>query len=238
MSIYIDIGNSNSKIVKKTEDGFMSLRTVKHSELNLFLSTSQIFNNYRGRIITASVKQDILQKWENFFLLRNLTYKNITSTFASMYIDLNGYPVNQIGIDRLLSMIGAYKLFPDENVLIIDIGSAVTLDLLTKNRKFLGGEIFPGVPLLETAINNADNIKDFKFSLPEFFLGNDTFSCIDSGIANFFVSGIENFVRYVSSQIFQKYRVLITGGFTSFNDIFSFEFSYENFLVFYGINEF
>jgi type III pantothenate kinase len=51
---------------------------------------------------------------------------------------------DQLGVDRWLALLGANDLFGSVDKLIIDAGSAITVDLLTKDGRHLGGAILPG----------------------------------------------------------------------------------------------
>ena len=57
----------------------------------------------------------------------------------------NGYTdPTKLGVDRWLALLGAIDFSDSVDKLIIDAGSAITVDLLTKDGKHLGGTIFPG----------------------------------------------------------------------------------------------
>ena len=61
----------------------------------------------------------------------------------------NGYrnPA-QLGTDRWAAMIGARALLPDQAVLVVVCGTATTIDLISPEGKFVGGNIMPGVGLM------------------------------------------------------------------------------------------
>ena len=50
-----------------------------------------------------------------------------------------------LGLDRLAAAVGANALFPDQDLLVIDAGTAITFDLVEKNGTFAGGNISPGL---------------------------------------------------------------------------------------------
>ena len=53
----------------------------------------------------------------------------------------------EVGSDRIADAIGAVKLFPDRNLIVVDFGTATTVCAISKARTFLGGNIMPGVRL-------------------------------------------------------------------------------------------
>ena len=62
------------------------------------------------------------------------------------------------GIDRLLNCFAAREIYGRE-CLVIDAGSAITIDFVSKNRVFEGGVIFPGVRLLEESLKTLALLK-------------------------------------------------------------------------------
>ena len=64
-----------------------------------------------------------------------------------------------LGVDRWLAMLGAHALYPDRNVMIVDSGTALTLDVVDRNGHFQGGLICPGLnTMLKAMADNADRL--------------------------------------------------------------------------------
>lgn len=53
----------------------------------------------------------------------------------------------EIGADRIAAALGALSRYPDCNLIIIDMGTATTIDVVTKSREYLGGAILPGLKI-------------------------------------------------------------------------------------------
>ncbi len=60
-----------------------------------------------------------------------------------------------VGVDRLANALGALQLSPQEGALVIDVGTAITWDLVSPEGAFLGGAIGPGPQLSFTALHNS-----------------------------------------------------------------------------------
>lgn len=73
-----------------------------------------------------------------------------------------------LGLDRLAGAVGASVLFPRETVLVVDLGTALTFDILTSEGEFLGGNISPGAAMRFRALN------EFTGRLPLVSLGAST----------------------------------------------------------------
>ena len=61
---------------------------------------------------------------------------------------------NTLGIDRLCAAIGAKSLFPENPVLVIDIGTCIKFEFVNSNNEYEGGNISPGLKMRYTALNN------------------------------------------------------------------------------------
>jgi len=93
----------------------------------------------------------------------------------------------QLGADRVAAALGARKLYPGENLVIVDCGTATTLTFLTKSGELIGGAILPGLALWPAALAQATaklpNVKLPRSSetLPA-PIAKDTASAIRAGV--------------------------------------------------------
>lgn len=118
-----------------------------------------------------------------------------------------------LGSDRLAAIAGAYSLFPNENCLVIDAGTALTYDIITANSEYLGGAISPGLRMRFKALHDQTNKLPLVKSggNEEKLVGDDTISAIKSGVVNGTISEINGIIeRY--KQTYKALRVIITGG--------------------------
>ena len=117
-----------------------------------------------------------------------------------------------LGRDRLAAAVGATVLYPGENVLIVDFGTAVTIDLVTADNTFRGGCISPGVTMRFRALH------DYTAKLPlcaatggEGLSGLTTEEAIELGVMNGIAFEIEGYVTRMREKI-DGLRVIFTGG--------------------------
>jgi type III pantothenate kinase len=121
---------------------------------------------------------------------------------------------DRVGIDRLLNAVGAIaRVPPQTRVIVIDAGSAVTVDLVDESGTFRGGSIFPGLRLMGRAL------RDFTAQLPlveEFdpheLPGRDTASAIRAGVYHAVCGGIDRLVEELAAG---RAKVLLAGGDTA-----------------------
>lgn len=116
-----------------------------------------------------------------------------------------------LGNDRVAAAVGAGALFPGEGSLVVDAGTAVTLDLVSPKEEFLGGNIAPGMHLRFTSLHEATGrlpLVSPDGSVPEF--GFDTDSAIRAGVIGGMVSEIADAFRMAKEECGVKHLV-ITG---------------------------
>ena len=65
----------------------------------------------------------------------------------------NGYTETwRLGVDRWVALIGARQLFPDSALCVVDVGTALTIDLLDERGRHRGGAIIPGPALMAASL--------------------------------------------------------------------------------------
>ena len=88
----------------------------------------------------------------------------------------------QVGQDRLVCAFAAYQLY-GHPAIVIDLGTAITLDGISSRREYLGGIIVPGIQLTtETLFERTALLPLVQFEMPESLIGRDTKTSILSGI--------------------------------------------------------
>ena len=101
---------------------------------------------------------------------------------VSLPIELRYETPETLGIDRLAGAIAANEMFPGQTVLIADVGTALTIDLVLADGVYMGGNISPGLQM------RLDALHHFTSRLPQVglegetsFFGTDTEKAIRSG---------------------------------------------------------
>jgi type III pantothenate kinase len=113
-----------------------------------------------------------------------------------------------LGSDRFLAMLGALKHFPHRNLLIIDVGSALTIDVVNDSGEHQGGLIMPGLEAIrgsfaKFATNSQNlNLSSLQTSTEEAWL---------SGTQAMFISTIKEQINAFESEQ-QDGIVILTGG--------------------------
>ena len=114
-----------------------------------------------------------------------------------------------LGEDRIAAAVGAWSLFPGENLLVTDLGTAATYDFVSADGHFRGGNIAPGIGMRLRSLHS------FTARLPEIkgygetpLTGTDTATAMRAGA----VRGVVAEIAYYRSQLPTDTRVVLTGG--------------------------
>jgi type III pantothenate kinase len=89
----------------------------------------------------------------------------------------------EVGPDRIANAIAATHLYPDRNVIVVDLGTATTFDVIRAGRDFLGGIILPGLRIsMEALEKNTARLPNVEIVSATELIGRSTIECIQSGL--------------------------------------------------------
>ncbi len=134
----------------------------------------------------------------------------ILGDYRELPIKVNVQFPERIGIDRLLNAVAIRKrVQPGEAAIVIDAGSAVTVDLVDGDGVFQGGAIFPGIRLMGKALKDYTAQLPLVEEIPENppLPGKNTVEAISAGIYYVLCGGIDRLVsrlryQYPSASVF------------------------------------
>ena len=233
MNLVLDVGNSLLKIAlfEKSE----LIQKFKFSD-NYKRNIEDIISNYKvthsiisnvGRIDDTII--NILKESTNLLLVSN----QLKIPFKNLYKSKN-----TLGQDRLALVSAAAFNFPNENVLIVDVGSCITYDFKNNNNEYLGGGISPGISMRFKSLNTfTSNLPLIDFDSIYQLIGNNTKNSITSGVVNGTISEINGIIQQYREE-FKNIRIILTGGDSNFllKRIKNTIFADQNFLLI-GLNK-
>jgi type III pantothenate kinase len=89
----------------------------------------------------------------------------------------------EVGPDRIANAMAAVHLHPGRNVIVIDFGTATTIDVVTGDREYLGGIIMPGLRIaMEALEQNTARLPTVEIVQPSELVGRSTVESIQSGL--------------------------------------------------------
>jgi type III pantothenate kinase len=217
MNLVVDIGNTSTKIAFY-EGGTMikkeRLKSPDTGTIGRFIGKKTV-----SRVIVSSVNHDpsalinfLRDKGAVVHLLSCKSHYPFTIAYETP---------ETMGVDRLAAAAGAFLHHPGADLLVIDAGSALTLDVVAGG-SFLGGSISPGLTMRFRALNEftgrlplIDVNRDFSFP------GRSTKDAITAGVVMGLVFEINEYIRTFEKR-HEKLVTVITGGdseiITSFTD--------------------
>jgi len=154
MNLLVDVGNTRTKYIFQDNDKESLVSTIENSHLN----ESWMTNSFKGvsRCVLSNVRHNaITNMFDNWSKENSIELRVVNSERNQHGVTTNYDNPESLGVDRWLALIGAKSIFPNENILIVDSGTATTVDVLTAQGEHLGGWILPGIELMTKSIVGA-----------------------------------------------------------------------------------
>lgn len=202
----VDQGNTRIKVAIFEDDDLRTMLPFSSDDLRAIAFTLR-------EAKPESILYAASGKWDET-LLNNI--KNEFSTVAfdetlRLPFDVQYNSRKTVGTDRLANVAMAQQQFPDQNAMIIDMGTCITYDLLVDGA-FVGGAISPGLLMRAKAMNT------FTARLPEVeiqgmipLLGNSTTGALQSGTYNGWHAEIHQMAAQFNDE-FGRLKTVFTGG--------------------------
>lgn len=235
MNLAVDIGNSRLKL------GFFQGKKLRKA---VSIPTIRISAGIRmpapacdwpvDSIGLASVVPAVTSRVAGY-LQKKYSLKPFLIRSADCGVTLKVKHPGRLGIDRILNAKAAAR-YSRVAAAVIDIGTAVTIDLVSIRGAFLGGVILPGPELWLGSLTRTALLPKIRLIGKAGIPGRDTRSCLISGVYYGLASAIEGIIK----QYQKKYDisvVFLTGGWSKvFRRFFSFRNIYKPYLTLEGIN--
>ena len=165
---------------------------------------SVVVSNVAGVAVAAKLTRWTLDAWAMI-----PTFVQVRRRAAGMRTQYDD--PTKLGVDRWLAALAAYRL-AGRAVVVVDAGTAITLDVVSGSGVHLGGSISPGLKLMidslthNTAGLRADSIEQIEG------IATNTASAISTGCIDAVVGGIERATRAIAASLDATPAWVITGG--------------------------
>lgn len=223
MLLAIDAGNTNT--VFAVFDGDQMLCQVRCStygprtseEYFVWLTRLMEFHGVKLDDIDASIIASVVP--QTIFNLKRLCREYFQSDpfvvgepNCALPVKIKVKREREVGADRLVNTVGAYHTY-GPNLVVVDFGTATTFDVVDFEGAYAGGLIVPGVNLSLKALHEAAaKLPNVDVAKPQKVVGDDTISCIQSGVYWGYVSLIEGVCKRISAELETDMKVVATGG--------------------------
>jgi type III pantothenate kinase len=127
-------------------------------------------------------------------------------------IDVHTQNPQQTGVDRVLNVAAAYEQM-EQACIVVDAGTAITVDACNDNGNFIGGAIIPGIAMMIDALaNGTAGIGKATFSVPAGALGDSTDSAVSHGVFYAIRGLVKEIAENYASQLGRWPEIIATGG--------------------------
>jgi type III pantothenate kinase len=134
------------------------------------------------------------------------------SHLVKMPIEICVKDPKQVGADRIANAV-AGSLWRDPPVIVVDLGTATTFDVVGRGARYLGGVICPGVMTsVEDLVRRTAKLPSVEVREPARVIGGDTEECMQSGIVFGTADQIDGLVGRIWEELEEKCPVVLTGG--------------------------
>ncbi|MEC5164980.1 type III pantothenate kinase [Flavobacterium sp. PL11] len=213
MILVVDVGNSRIKAA--VFEQAMLLESYVFDNINLKINIQNILNKFQKvtELVVSSVANLDKQSFLDFDSSLKVSFITTTDSFPFH----NKYSTPQtLGIDRMILAAGAVLAFPNQNRLVIDVGTCITYDFIDDQNNYLGGAIAPGLRLRYESLHNyTAKLPLLSLESPNYITGNSTSNSIHSGIVNGVVYEIDGFINEYKLS-YPNFIIILTGGDTDF----------------------
>ena len=242
MILCFDIGNTNIVLGivedKKIINTYRFVTNVSLTEDEYFHKLQPIVKDLQieGVVISSVVPAiDIIfeQMVKKYFKVKPL----IIGPGIKSGLKLRIEAPKTLGSDLLCDAVGAVNKFGGP-VIIVDLGTATKFIVVNDKEEYLGGAIAPGMNgSLNSLINNAAKLSHTALAKPENVIGNDTTTCIQSGMIYGTASMIDGMVKKTIEELgLPNVKVVLTGGLAVLiKDVLTIDYLYEPLILIEGL---
>ncbi|MEW6686057.1 MAG: type III pantothenate kinase [Candidatus Edwardsbacteria bacterium] len=118
----------------------------------------------------------------------------------------------QVGADRIANAVAGFEIYGGP-LIIVDLGTATTFDVISKNAEYLGGVIAPGLlTASQELFRRAAKLYQIELSPPTKIIGTNTEESLRTGIILGTIGQIDGIVKRIWQELGEETRVIATGG--------------------------
>ncbi|MCH7760252.1 type III pantothenate kinase [candidate division TA06 bacterium] len=221
MLLAINIGNTNVILGLYRESKLLSTRrlttrpAITSDECSILVQ--ELVGNSRVKNITgvvlSSVVPSLTSSFEamarSFLHLKPLTVSHKINTG----IEILYHDPSQVGSDRIANAVAAYTKFGGP-IIALDVGTATTFDVISKEGKYLGGVIAPGLKTsADHLVRVGARLPQVELRFPQKVIGQTTETSIQSGVLYGTLGQIKEIIQRIRRELGDgRMRVVATGG--------------------------
>jgi type III pantothenate kinase len=226
MLLAIDVGNTN--IVLGVFDGstlvqswrLQTLRERTSDELGLLVDGLFAHSRIERVQVRGVILGSVVPPLTGTMRTMIERYFGVKAVVIEPGLD-TGMPIlyenpSEVGADRIVNGVGAWERFGQNGgrpMIVVDFGTATTLDAISAKGEYLGGAICPGVQISADALfQRAARLPRIDVRKPSRIVGRTTVGAMESGLFYGYVGMVEGLVRRMSEELGGNVICVATGG--------------------------
>jgi type III pantothenate kinase len=211
MLLALDVGNTTITLGR-----FDRGELVDRDRVGTDLGLDHIKLDGISEAVMASVVPDATARLETLLASHGISV--LIADWRTIPIGVKLDRPDQVGADRLVNAFAGARLY-SYPLIVVDLGTATTFDVVDASGAFVGGAIAPGIGLAAEALSTRTALlPDVRLSLPAHAIGTDTISAMQSGIVIGYIGLVRELVATISAEMAGNRgtppRVVLTGGFS------------------------
>lgn len=213
MNLIIDIGNTRTKVGLFNQNEMVKSFPIDSFELADLLELKLDYPKI-NKAIVSSVKHNLTDLVK--ILKRELEFVIELDHTTPIPIENLYETPETLGKDRIAAAVGGNHLYPNQNLLIIDAGTAITYDFVNQKNQYMGGFISPGLSMRFQALHHfTDKLPLLKPAEPEIMFGCNTIDAIQGGIQYGLEGELERIIQHFSASQ-NELKIILSGGDTKY----------------------
>ncbi|MBU0550195.1 type III pantothenate kinase [Myxococcota bacterium] len=224
MLLAIDLGNTQTVVGLFNEgqlvDRWRIATNPKRTMDEIGLQLRMLFSIYgSGTDITEAILSSVVPTLTDTWVRMSRRYFGVRCRVVGPGLK-TGMPIlydnpHEVGADRIVNAVAAYQRYHC-GLIVVDLGTATTLDVVTPKGEYLGGAICPGVRISNDALfDNAARLPRVEFAKPRSAIGRNTVHSVQAGMYYGYVSLIDGLVTRMRAELSFPCKVIATGGLAS-----------------------
>lgn len=215
-TLALDLGNSTLFVGVFRDAKLMRSFRLRWSDLkNAGIFADQVLPKIRGKVDRVALCSVVPKQTARLsgFVRKTLGMDPLVLTPSANHgLTLNYRRPAELGADRVATALGARKLYPRKNIIVVDCGTATTLTLLRRDGCLLGGTIMPGLRLwVEMLAKHTASLPEVTLTQPREVVGRDTTGALRSGILHGHTGAIKELISRCRAEVFGKSPVVVLG---------------------------
>ncbi len=217
MILAVDIGNTRISFALVKNNKVFCVESIETKEIN---NIPKVLKRFSKNVLDKAVICSVVPKMNNKIIKEIKKICRVDAKLAGPDIKVpirNNYKKpKQVGADRLTCAFAAKEIYGYPSV-VIDFGTAITFDIISKDGSYEGGMIIPGIRLSLESLHNKTALlpKIENIAIPKHLIGKETKESILSGVFNGYGEMCNGLVNLLSKRIGGKPKFILTGGYAN-----------------------